>query len=157
MHGTVSKVMMPRPRARRRETLVAARGPAMHHRVGHVGVKLEAERMARLEGFDREVTSFRQQFGADGQLKSLTVPVIDMVRPAGTNRVAGRRRPDRVVSDLSTALRVRRDPGAKLLGKHLRPGKFPETAAAPAAAPRSSRFRGERNHPGRWRSSGRRK
>ena len=52
---------------------MAARGPAMHHRVGDVGMKLKAERMVDLEGLDREVASLRQQFGAVRKFKSLAV------------------------------------------------------------------------------------
>src|SRR6478736_10388811 len=34
--GTVPEMMMPLARARRAEAVIAARGPAMHHRAGHV-------------------------------------------------------------------------------------------------------------------------
>src|SRR3982074_1016644 len=52
---------------------MAARGPAMHHRVGHVGMKLEAEAMIQSKRFRREVASLRQQFGAVRKFKSLAV------------------------------------------------------------------------------------
>src|SRR5665213_2032944 len=51
----VSKMMVTLAGARRRHALAAARGPAIHHRVGDVGVKLEAEGMARLESLDRKI------------------------------------------------------------------------------------------------------
>jgi len=36
-------MLMARAGARQFETRMAARGPAMHHRVGHVGMKLKPE------------------------------------------------------------------------------------------------------------------
>jgi hypothetical protein len=59
---------------------MAARGPAMHHRVGHVGMKLEAEAMIQSKRFHREVDSFRQQFGALRKFKSLAVPVVSRAK-----------------------------------------------------------------------------
>ena len=85
MHRAIGEMMMPRRRARHLEAGVAARGPAMHHRVGHVGMKLEAEAMAGPKRLDREVAAFGQQFGACGQVKSFAVPVIDMIRPVWHN------------------------------------------------------------------------
>src|SRR3977135_4622669 len=76
----VGAVMMARTRARQLEAGVAARGPAMHHRVGHVGMKLEAEGVAVLKRLDRKIAAFRQQFGADGKPESLALPVIHGVR-----------------------------------------------------------------------------
>src|SRR3954464_9803812 len=40
---TVREMMMPLSRAGRAETVIAPGGPAMHHRVGHVGMELHAE------------------------------------------------------------------------------------------------------------------
>src|SRR3979411_1544569 len=59
MDRAIGEVMMARAGARQSETLMAACGPAMHHRVGHVGMKLNAERMAEAERFDREIASLR--------------------------------------------------------------------------------------------------
>src|SRR4051794_26448614 len=41
IHRARFEMPMPRLRARRIHAIVAARGPAMHHRPGHVRVKLE--------------------------------------------------------------------------------------------------------------------
>src|SRR5205823_7204281 len=111
---------MARPRARQFEALVAVRGPAMHHRVGHLGMKLKTERVVELERFDREVGALRQQFRATGKLKSLAVPVIDMIRPVRADLERRGRGTDRIISDLGAALRMRRNPAAELLGEHLR-------------------------------------
>ena len=54
------------------------------------------------------------------KLKSLAVPVIDMIRPVRADRRPGGGRADRVISDLRAAFRMRRDLGAELLGEHLR-------------------------------------
>src|SRR5258708_19062860 len=43
----VGEMLVARAGPRQFEPLIAARGPAMHHRVGHVRMKLEAEGMAR--------------------------------------------------------------------------------------------------------------
>ena len=73
MHRTIGEVPVARARARQFEARMAARGPAMHHRVGHVGMKLEAEAMIQSKRFRREVASLRQQFGAVRKFKSLAV------------------------------------------------------------------------------------
>src|SRR5438045_153836 len=45
-------------RLRARQLRVAVRGPAAHHPVGHVGMKLQAERIVPLERLHREVVTF---------------------------------------------------------------------------------------------------
>src|ERR1700738_4686313 len=95
--------MMARTRARQFKALMAARGPAMHHRVGDVGMKLETESATRPESLHREVASLGQQFGAAGQFESFTVPVVDMPRPVGAERQPRRGGTDRVISDLGAA------------------------------------------------------
>src|SRR5258708_37948920 len=113
-------------RARQRETLMAARGPAMHHRVGHVGMKLKAERMLEAERFDREIASLRQQFAPPGQLKTLAMPVIDVIRPIWADGAAGGGGTDRIISDLRTAFRMRRHLRAELFRPHLRAKANPQ-------------------------------
>ncbi len=54
------------------------------------------------------------------------MPVIDMIRPIRADRVAGSGRADRVIADLGTAFRVRRDACAELHGQHLRAEADPE-------------------------------
>src|SRR5713226_6866018 len=98
MHRTIGEVVMASPRARQFEARMAARGPAMHHRVGHVGMKLQAEAMIQSKRFHREVASLRQQFGAGGKFKSLVVPMVDMIRPVRTNLEPCRRGAERIIS-----------------------------------------------------------
>ena len=64
MQGSIGEMAMARQCAWQFETIVTARGPAMHHRVGHIGMKLEAERTIETKRLHREVTALRQQFGA---------------------------------------------------------------------------------------------
>src|SRR5258708_38241229 len=120
MDRAIGNVMVAPARARREATLVAARSPAMHHRVGHVGMKLEAERMAVAERLDREIASLRQQFASFGQLKTLAMPVIDVIGPIRADGAAGGGGTDRIVPDLRAAFRMRRHPRAKLPRQHLR-------------------------------------
>src|SRR5882757_4712780 len=42
VHRAIGKVQMTRMRAGRIHSYTAARGPAMHHRVGDIGMKLQA-------------------------------------------------------------------------------------------------------------------
>src|SRR4030088_2556745 len=120
MDRAIGEVMVARPGTRQLKALVAARGPAMHHRVGHVGMKLEAETMARPKRLYREVAALGQQFRAGRKVKSLAVPVIDMVRPLLAKRQPCRRRSDRVISDFGSAFRMRGNRRAELHGEHLR-------------------------------------
>jgi hypothetical protein len=80
MDRAIGEVLMARPRARQFEALVATSGPAMHHRVGHVRVKLETESVVELERFHREVAAFRQQLGPIRKFKSLAVPVVSRAK-----------------------------------------------------------------------------
>src|SRR5665213_699452 len=98
MHRAIGEVTLALARARRTQAVVAARGPAMHHRVGDVGMELETERVAHPDSFDREIASLRQQLRTIRQLKTFAVPMIDMIGPAGAGRKARRGRPDRIIS-----------------------------------------------------------
>src|SRR4030081_948969 len=100
------EVMMARTRARQFKALMAARGPAMHHRVGDVGMKLETESVTRPERLHREVASLGQQFGAAGQFESFTVPVVDLPRPVGSEVQPPRGGRDPLISDLGASFRV---------------------------------------------------
>ena len=120
MDRAIGEVVMARPGARLFKLRMAARGPAMHHRVGDVGMKLQAERMLETERLHREVASLGQQFSAQRKFKSFAVPMVDVSRPVRADLDPRRCRADRVISDLRTALRVRRDPRAELSGEHLR-------------------------------------
>ena len=46
-------------------------------------MKLEAEGMAGLERLHRKVIAFGEQFSARRKMKSLAMPVIDLLRPVG--------------------------------------------------------------------------
>src|SRR5262245_21904066 len=46
IHRSIGKMLVTRLCARRIHAVIAARGPAMHHRVGDVGMELEAEGVA---------------------------------------------------------------------------------------------------------------
>src|SRR6478735_2347497 len=81
MHGAAFEMQMTRMRARRIHAYAAARGPAMHHRAGHIGMKLEAERVTRLERLHRKVVALGKQLGTARQMKALAMPVIDALRP----------------------------------------------------------------------------
>jgi hypothetical protein len=46
-------------------------------------MKLEAERVTRLERLHRKVVALGKQFSAARQMKTLAMPVIDALRPVG--------------------------------------------------------------------------
>src|SRR4029077_8738885 len=66
VHRPIGKMLMTRASTRRIHAVITARGPAMHHRVGDVGMKLKAEGMAELKSLVREVVAGRKKFGACG-------------------------------------------------------------------------------------------
>src|SRR5205823_6552046 len=109
-----------RLRARRIHADASARGPAMHHGVGHVGMKLKAECMTVLISLHWKVIAFGEQFCAARKLKSLAVPVVDALRPIRAERVSGLCRADRIVTYLHPPFVMRRNLRAQLFGKHLR-------------------------------------
>src|SRR5262245_56721171 len=99
---------------------MAVRGPAMHHRVGHIGMELEAEGLAILERLVWKVAALREQIRADGKLKTLAMPMINMVRPVPAERYSSPGRPDRVIAHLRAAFWMRRHAGPEMERKHLR-------------------------------------
>src|SRR3954470_16287896 len=107
--GTIREMMMPLPRAGRAEAVIAARGPAMHHGVGHVRMELHAESVAGAERLHRKIIAFRKQFSADRQLETFAMPVIDPRRPIRAEPVSRFCRADRVVADLGQRIGMRRD------------------------------------------------
>ena len=112
-------------------------------------MKLEAESVTRPERLDREVASLGQQFGA---IEEAQTPRGASGRrdPASSGRArapppwggSDNIRPPRGLPDAARPARRAAWPASA------RPGKSPETAAAPAAARRSSRSPGERNSSG---------
>ncbi len=90
----VGEMGVTRARAGQFQPLVAARGPAMHDGVGHVGMKLQREGAPDADRLHRESVALGQQFGAGRQLKALAVPLIDAcgpgldhARPAAVGRI----------------------------------------------------------------------
>src|SRR5262249_3598177 len=83
-------------------------------------MKLEAEGVAGAERLHRKIVAFGKELGACGQLKALAMPVIDLLRPVRTKRMARRGWADRVVADLGASLRMRRHACAELNRQHLR-------------------------------------
>src|ERR1700722_12598803 len=64
--GAPGKVLIARPGPWHVETLSAARRPAAHHRVGHVGMKLKAKGISGTKGLPGKVTAFRQYLSPCG-------------------------------------------------------------------------------------------
>ena len=93
----------------------------MHHRVGHIGMKLEAEGMAEAERLHRKVARLRPAIRVPREDRNLR-GASGRPDPASSGRRCSpaARRADRVVADLRRGLRVRRDPRAELPGEHLR-------------------------------------
>ena len=152
------EMKVTRLRARRIHPDASARGPAMHHGVGHIRVKLEAERMTVLIRLHRKVVAFGEQFCAMRQLKSFAVPVVDTLRPVRAQRVAGLPSGGSDSSRPPPGLRDAARPARPIVWQaSARPGRCRETAAARAGEFRSSRSRGGHSHRNRWRSSGRRR
>ena len=158
MAPTSSEMKMARMRARLVHADATARSPAMHHRVRHVGMELEAERVAGLERLHRESHRPRQ---AVQRRRATENPRRASDRRAGASpgRARIRRRSDGSGNN-------RLPPGLLGAGRPAHPivspasahrGRCPETAGSRAGEFRSSRSRGERNRRGRWRSSGRRR
>ena len=107
---------------------MAPRGPAMHHRVGDVGVKLETEDIARPEHLNREVATLGQQFGCRDAVRRLRgasgrrVPADRSGAPAPPRSVG----PGSIRCWGTAAFRMRRDPSAEVLRKACRHrGKCP--------------------------------
>src|SRR3954464_15375069 len=74
--GTIREMMMPLPRAGRAEAVIPARGPAMHHRVGHVRMKLEAESVAGADPLRRKFVAVGKQFSAARHREACAMSVI---------------------------------------------------------------------------------
>src|SRR5215212_3180757 len=64
MHRAIGEMVVAGPRTWQPQAGMSARGPAMHHRIGHVGMKLQAECVIELKRFDRKIAALGQQFGA---------------------------------------------------------------------------------------------
>src|SRR5689334_3351661 len=97
----------------------AARGPAAHHRVRDLGMKLDRVSRACAKGLDRKHVAFGKQLGATRQVKTFAVPLI-LIRWPIADRAAGRSRPHRIVPDLGLAFGMRRHALAEMPREHLR-------------------------------------
>src|SRR5436305_7981753 len=98
---------------------MTARGPAAHHRMRDLGVKLDRIAGAGAERLRAEDVALGEQFGAARKIEALAVPLILVFGPSA-DRAARRRRPHRIVTDLRLAFPMREHALAKLPGQHLR-------------------------------------
>ena len=104
-----------------RHALVTARGPAAHGGVGDVHVELQRIGGAAIaEGLNRKRIALRQHHGLVRQVEAFAVPLVDVIGPVLADGAAFGGRPDRVIADLGVAVGVLVDPGAEMLGQHLR-------------------------------------
>jgi hypothetical protein len=106
--------------ARQGKALVPPRGPAAHHRVGHLGMKLDAVgRSPVAKCLHLEDIAFGEEVGPGGQVEAFSVPLIDDLRPSLHHAVACRHDPDRIIADLRLAFGVKADRRAEVPGQHL--------------------------------------
>src|SRR5690349_14782330 len=103
MHGALREMFGARACAGKLEPLTTARGPAIHRCRRHIGMELRAEHAAMTKSLDRKIVALGEQFATCGQIESLAVPLIDVVRPVGADHAPGLRRADRVVTHLAAA------------------------------------------------------
>src|SRR4051794_18230761 len=89
----VGEMLMALLGARQLHACGAARGPAAHHRVRHLGVKLNCEGGAHAKRLDWKDVALGKKLRAARQREALAMPLIHVVRPVA-DRTAGRRRPD---------------------------------------------------------------
>src|SRR5262249_29365692 len=100
----------------------AARGPPAHHGVGDLRMELDrVSRRTPAEHLDPTGVAFGQQLGPARQIKSLALPVLDMLRPRGAHGAAGAGRPDRVVAARPLPVAVAKDGAAEMARENLRP------------------------------------
>ena len=110
---------LPRPRAGQFHAVVAARGPAMHHRMRHVGMKLQRESPPGADRLHFERIALGEEFRARRHVEPFAVPLIDTFRPGLDHGEPGRCRPDRVIADFGMALRMAEHLAAELPRQHL--------------------------------------
>ena len=80
---------------------VSARGPAAHHRVRHLSMKLDREGGAGSGTPASGIIALGEQLDAARQVEALAMPLIDVGRPVRADRAARRGRADRVIADLA--------------------------------------------------------
>ena len=86
----IREMLCARLGARHCHAHVPARGPAVHHRVRHVGMELQRVAAAGAERLHLEHVAFGQQLGAARLLEAFAVPLIDLLRPVADQRETGR-------------------------------------------------------------------
>ena len=111
--------------ARHFQTHMSARRPAVHHGVGHVGMKLQREASPIPESLHLEHVAFGQKLGAARQPEAFAVPLIDLLRPVADQREPRRRRPDRIIADLGLSLRVGKHPAPSARANICAPRQMP--------------------------------
>ena len=106
---------------------VTARGPAAHHRVGDLGVELDAiGGRAVAQRLHPEDIALGEQLCAVRQLETLAVPLIDDLGPVAADIVGVLGHADRIIADLRLAFRMRGDARTEMLGQHLGAQADPE-------------------------------
>src|SRR6516164_10527797 len=89
----IDKMLSARLCAWRLRTHMPARRPAVHHGMGHVGMKLQREASPIAEGLHLEHVAFGQKLGAARLIEALAVPLVDLLRPIADQRESRRCRP----------------------------------------------------------------
>src|SRR6187551_678458 len=103
----VSKMLVPLFSARQFHARRTACGPAAHHRVGDLGMKLDRERRTGAKRLDWKHVALGKQLRAARQSEALAMPLVHVVRPVA-DRASGRRGANLIIADLGLALRMRR-------------------------------------------------
>jgi len=102
------------------EALASKERPAAHDRERHLRMELKAVGLPIAEGLRLEILPPGQQGCPAWQIKTFTVPLVDVVRePAIADAMAMFRWMDRVIADFHTPLRVGTDAVAEMAGEHL--------------------------------------
>src|SRR3954468_11122485 len=110
----VGEMLMALLGARQLHACGAARGPAAHHRVRYLGVKLDREGGAHAKRLDWKDVALGKKLRAARQCEALAMPLIHMIRPVA-DRASGRCGANRIVPDLGLAFGMWRDPLAQIL------------------------------------------
>src|SRR5260221_1211109 len=117
----IREMRNPRLGIGQQRAFVATRGPAAHHGVGHVRMKLQREGGATVtKGLHRERVAFRKQVGAERQVEALAMPLIDLLGPRIAHRAADLGRTDWIVADLGMTIGMSVDTAAEMMRQHLR-------------------------------------
>src|SRR6516225_1563695 len=102
-------------------SVMPARGPAAHHGVSHVRVKLQRiGRPAVAEGLHREGIALCEQVRTERKVEPLAMPLVDLLRPGIADAASELSGPDRIVSNLGVTVRMPVHAAAEMMRQHLR-------------------------------------